>query len=84
MVSANEESKLRKMYGQILLHGIIHRTELQKVCGKMSISTYNKMKPYLLEKYSEKLGYDADRKTFYLLHPETEEHQHVIKEFLKK
>jgi len=39
MVSANEESKLRKMYAQILTHGLIGRTELQKACGKMSIST---------------------------------------------
>lgn len=84
MVSSNEEAKLRKMYGQILIHGIINRTELQKDCGKMSISSYNKMKPYLLEKYYDKIGYDKDRKTWYLLNPETEEHKHDIQEFLKR
>lgn len=84
MVSANENSKLRKMYAVILSHGLIGRTELQKKCGKMSISTYNKLKPYLLEKYEAVLEYDVDRQAFYLLNPETEEHRHVIKEFLKR
>ena len=84
MVSANENSKLRKMYAVILSHGLIGRTDLQKQCGKMSISTYNKLKPYLLEKYDKELDYDTDRQAFYLLKPETEEHQHLINEFLKR
>ena len=84
MVSANENSKLRKMYAIILSHGLIGRTDLQKLCGKMSISTYNKLKPYLLEKYEAVIDYDGDRQAFFLLRPETEEHQHLIKEFLKR
>ena len=84
MVSANENSKLRKMYAIILSHGLIGRTDLQKLCGKMSISTYNKLKPYLLEKYESVIEYDMDRQAFFLLRPETEEHQHLIKEFLKR
>ncbi len=84
MVSANENSKLRKMYAVILSHGLIGRTDLQKQCGKMSISTYNKLKPYLLEKYDSQIDYDVDRQCFYLRNPQTEEHQHVIKEFLKR
>lgn len=83
MVSANEEAKLRKMFARIKTVGLIGRTELQKESGKMSISTYNKLKPYLLEKYRDELGYDVDRKVFYLLNPDTEEHVHTIKEFLK-
>lgn len=84
MVSANENSKLRKMYSVILSHGVISRTELQKMCGKMSISTYNKLKPYLLEKYDTMIDFDSSRQAFYLKKPETEEHQHVIEEFLKR
>ncbi len=84
MVSANENSKLRKMYAIILTNGVVGRTELQRTCGKMSISTYNKLKPYLLEKYESEIEYDVDRQTFYLRNPQTEEHQHVIKEFLKR
>ena len=84
MVSANENSKLRKMYGVILRDGVIGRTELQKECGKMSISTYNKLKPYLLEKYEKEIVFDNDRQAFYLLKPETEETKHLITEFLKR
>ena len=54
------------------------------MCGKMSISTYNKLKPYLLEKYETQIDFDGSKQTFYLKNPETEEHQHVIEEFLKK
>lgn len=72
------------MFSIILSHGIISRTELQKMCGKMSISTYNKLKPYLLEKYETQIDFDGSKQTFYLKNPETEEHQHVIEEFLKK
>lgn len=84
MVSANENSKLRKMYAIILTNGVVGRTELQRTCGKMSISTYNKLKPYLLEKYESEIGFDNDRQCFYLLKPETEEKQHIVKEFLKR
>jgi len=84
MVSANEEAKLRRMFAYIKNVGIIGRTELQKNCGKMSISLYNKLKPYLLEKYKDELGYDGDRKVFYLLKPELEEHKHSIQEFLRR
>lgn len=84
MVSVNENSKLRKMFAVILSNGVIGRTELQQACGKMSISTYNKLKPYLLEKYETEIGFDNDRQAFYLLKPETEETKHLIKEFLKR
>ena len=83
MVSANENTKLRKMFAIIHRDGVIGRTELQKESGKMSISTYNKLKPYLLEKYESEIAFDNDRQAFYMLKPETEETQKLVRNFLK-
>lgn len=66
MVSRNDEILLKKMYVAIIKEGTISDIDLQEKCGRMSISTYNKLKPYLLrhKTYGGRIEYDKNSKTW--------------------
>lgn len=83
MVSVNENSKLKRMYGIVKREGILDRTALQEMCGHMPISTYNKLLPYFLEKYEGNIEYDKQTKTFRVLHPDNKEIEETIEKFLQ-
>ena len=83
MVSSSELSKMNRMFAKIKEYGVIGRTELQEKCGKMPISTYNKLKPYFEERYSGKVAYDKDSKTWYDAAPENEETKQRVEKFLE-
>lgn len=54
----------------VIKYGYIGRTELQTKCGKMSVSKYNKLKPYFEEEVEGVIAYDKARKIWYHLTPE--------------
>lgn len=54
------------MYAAILKEGSISDMDLMEKCGRMSIATYNKYKPYLLRHkvYGDKVNFDKPSKTW--------------------
>ncbi len=62
------------MYAKIKQFGAITPTEMQKECGNMSISTFNKLKPYLMEEYEGNIDYVRQRKIFIDLNPDDKMH----------
>ena len=85
MVSVRENSLLKRMYSIVKKEGVIESLELQDRCGRMSISTYNKLKRPFLKIYQDKIGFQkhGDDHFFYDLSPELEsEQEHLVKEII--
>ena len=85
MVSVREHSLLKRMYSVVKREGVVESLDLQDMCGRMSISTYNKLKRPFLKIYQDKVGFQkhGDNHMFYDLHPMTESDQEkLVKEVI--
>ena len=84
MVSNREKRQIKHMYASIKKLGCCTARDIQDDCGNMSISTFNKLKPYLLEDYEGRMEYRRDRKMFVDLNPDEqmkEEIQKVMEQY---
>ena len=84
MVSTREHSILKRMYSVVKREGVVESLDLQDFCGRMSISTYNKLKRPFLKIYQDKIGFQkqGDNHMFYDLHPTLEKQEHLVKELI--
>ena len=83
MVSLREKRQIKAMYATIKKLGCCTASDIQSDNGNMSISTFNKLKPYLMDEYEGRMEYRRDRKLFIDLHPD-EVMQDQIQEILEK
>ncbi len=70
MVSNREKRQIKGLYRTIKRLGCCTARDIQDDNGNMSISTFNKLKPYLLEDYEGNIEYHRDRKIFVDLKPD--------------
>ena len=70
MVSLREKRQIKRMYASIKRLGCCTPSDIQADNGNMSISTFNKLKPYLMEDYEGRIEYLRSRKVFIDLHPD--------------
>jgi len=66
MVSSNELSQAKRIVHIIKQLGAVTRWELIDK-AKMSISTYNKLKPYILYRWEDEIQYDKVNATWSVL-----------------
>lgn len=83
MVSLREKRQIKAMYAAIKKFGVITPKEIQTECGNMSISMYNKLKPYLEEEYEGRMEYRRDRKLFVDLNPDSKDKEESIQQVFR-
>ncbi len=77
MVSAGESRKCRKMLSVILQERHVSSFDLIDM-AHMSISSYNTLRPYFIDRYAERVRYDKQTKTWSAIEEEITEEQKML------